>query len=348
MNPTYSIVAPVYNEEGNLSNFYHRVANTMNALGESWELVLVNDGSKDSSLEILRQLAKEDPNVKYVNFARNFGHQTAVTAGIDYATGQAIILIDSDLQDPPEVIADLIAEWKNGYEVVYAVRKERKGESWFKLTTANLFYRVLYRITDVDIPLDTGDFRLIDAKVAAVLRQMREHNRFIRGMTSWAGFKQTGVEYVREERAWGETKYPLSKMLAFALDAITGFSFFPVQIMAYVSVTLAVLAIVIAIIISGLRLYLGTEFLGGQATTIVMLLMLSSFQLFFLFVIGQYVARIYDETRNRPLYVVADIEGFSEAVQQSELNNPPSRDYLIADTGGFEQSLPQSTIEQGE
>lgn len=337
MKPTYSIVAPVYNEEGNLRKFYDRVASTMNALDEPWELVLINDGSRDESLNVMRDLAKEDAHIKYINFARNFGHQTAVTAGIDYATGDAVILIDSDLQDPPEVIAELIVEWKNGYEVVYAVRKERRGESWFKLATANLFYRILYRITDVDIPLDTGDFRLMDARVADVLRKMREHNRFIRGMTSWVGFKQTGVEYIRHERHWGETNYPLSKMLSFASDAVTGFSFFPVQIMAYGSAILAILAIGVAIVISGLRLSLGTGFFGGQATTIVLLLLLSSFQLFFLFIMGQYIARIYDETRNRPLYVVADTGGFSKEAQPSAPQKPmPAPDYMIADTGGFD------------
>lgn len=348
MKPIYSVVAPVYNEEGILEKFYERVADTMNDLGEAWELILVNDGSSDSSLDIVRDLASRDSHVKYVNFARNFGHQTAVTAGIDYATGKAIILIDSDLQDPPEVIADLIAEWKNGFEVVYAVREERRGESWFKLTTANLFYRVLYRITDVDIPLDTGDFRLMDEKVANVLRQMREHNRFIRGMTSWVGFKQTGVGYTRDAREWGETKYPLNKMLGFALDAVTGFSFFPVQIMAYSSAILAILAIVVAIVISGLRIAFGEEFFGGQATSIVLLLLLSSFQLFFLFVMGQYTARIYDETRNRPLYVVADAKGFDDVPSTIVSNFSPSQDYLIADTGGFEESLPEGAVEQGE
>jgi len=339
MKPTYSIVAPVYNEEGNLREFYERVTSTMSTLDTPWELVLVNDGSRDDSLSVLRALAKEDSHVKYINFARNFGHQTAVTAGIDHATGDAVILIDSDLQDPPEVIIDLIAEWKNGYEVVYAVRKERRGESWFKLATANLFYRVLYRITDVDIPLDTGDFRLMDARVADVLRNMREHNRFIRGMTSWAGFKQTGVDYVRDARQWGETNYPFNTMLGFALDAVTGFSFFPVQIMAYGSAILALLAIIVAIVISVLRISLGTGFFGGQATTIVLLLFLSSFQLFFLFIMGQYIARIYDETRNRPLYVVADTGGFADQQRSSLPNNPrPPRDYLIADTNGFDDN----------
>lgn len=306
----YSIVAPVYNEEGNLSQFYERVAAVMDGLGEAWELVLVNDGSRDGSMRVIEELAAHDPHVKYINFARNFGHQTAVTAGIDYASGAAVILIDSDLQDPPEVIPRLIDQWRNGYDVVYAVRAERKGESWFKLTTAKAFYRLLYRITDVDIPLDTGDFRLMDARVADVLRELREHNRFVRGLTSWAGFKQTGVEYVRDARLWGETSYPLRKMVAFALDAVTSFSYFPLQIMVYLAGVLGFLAIGVAITISVLRLTMGPDFFGGQATTIVLLLILSSFQLFFLFVLGQYIARIYDETRDRPLYVIASQGGF--------------------------------------
>lgn len=311
MTIQFSVVAPVYNEEGNLGRFYQRVAAVMNALEETWELILVNDGSRDESLQVIESLAAADPHIKYLNFARNFGHQTAVTAGIDVAEGAAVILIDSDLQDPPEVIPHLIEQWREGYQVVYAIREKRKGESWFKLATAKAFYRLLYRITDVDIPLDTGDFRLIDARVADVLRQMREHNRFVRGMTSWAGFKQTGVTYVRDAREWGQTSYPLRKMVAFALDAVTSFSYFPLQIMVYMAGILGFLAIVVAITISALRLTMGPGFFGGQATTIVLLLILSSFQLFFLFVLGQYIARIYDETRDRPLYVVASRGGFT-------------------------------------
>lgn len=311
--PTYSIVAPVYNEELVLRPFYERLKSVMDGMNDgAWELVMVNDGSRDGSLAIMEALAQQDSRVKIINFARNFGHQIAVTAGIDHARGQAVILIDTDLQDPPELIPQLAAKWREGYEVVYAVRESREGESWFKLTTAKLFYRFIYRITDVNIPVDTGDFRLMDARVADVLRQMREHNRFIRGMTSWVGFKQTGVGYVRKARYAGETKYPLKKMINFALDAVTSFSFFPLQIMLYTSLMLGFLAILVSIVISGLRLALGPEFFGGQATTIVLLLLLSSFQLFFLFIIGQYVARIYDEARNRPLYVVASRHGFHE------------------------------------
>lgn len=311
--PKYSIVAPVFNEEGNLRRFYAEVVEALASVGDTWELLIVNDGSTDGSYELMLELAKADNRIRVISFARNFGHQIAVTAGIDYASGEAVILIDADLQDPPAVIPRLIAKWKEGYEVVYAVRKLRKGERFWKRFSAKVFYRLIHRITDINIPVDTGDFRLMDARVARVLRQMREHHRFIRGLTSWVGYRQTGVEYVREQRVWGETKYPLRKMIAFALDAVTSFSFFPLQIMIYISLILAVLSLLVGLVISVLRLTMGEGFFGGQATTIVLLLLLSSFQLFFLFVIGQYVARTYDESRDRPLYVVAATTGLGEA-----------------------------------
>jgi dolichol-phosphate mannosyltransferase len=324
MRPRYSIVAPVYNEEGNIQKLHERITQVMASTGEGWELILVNDGSRDRSPELIAELAAKDSRIKAINFARNFGHQTAVTAGIDFSSGNAVVLIDADLQDPPEVILDLIAKWKEGYEVVYAVREERQGESMFKIWTAKLFYRVVYRITDVPIPLDTGDFRLMDEKVVNVLKVMREHNRFIRGLTSWVGFKQTGIKYVREARKWGETKYPLRKMIRFALDGITSFSYFPLQIMIYVSLILGTLTVLAIPIIALLRLILGFPFLGGQVTMIVLMLMLSSFQLFFLFVMGQYVARIYDEVRGRPLYVVASTHGFGGQTP------PNSQGYIAA------------------
>lgn len=311
--PVYSIVAPVFNEVGNLRRFYDEVAIALESTGESWELLLVDDGSTDGSQELLLQLAAADSRLSVIGLARNFGHQIAVTAGVDYARGKAVILIDADLQDPPAVIPRLIDKWKDGFQVVYAVRSERRGESFWKRLTAKLFYRIIHRITDIDIPVDTGDFRLMDEQVAQVLRQMREHHRFVRGMTSWVGFKQTGVEYAREQRAWGVTKYPLRKMIAFALDAVTSFSFFPLQIMIYVSFVLASASLVVGAVISFLRLARGEEFFGGQATTIILLLLLSSFQLFFLFIIGQYVARTYNESRDRPLYVVASTAGIGPA-----------------------------------
>ena len=315
---TVSIVAPVYNEAGNLRRFYEEVKAALEGAGLSWELLLVNDGSTDGSHELMLQLADADPRLRVISFARNFGHQIAVTAGVDYACGRAVILIDADLQDPPAVIPRLVAKWREGYDVVYAVRSERKGESFWKRFSARVFYRLIHRITDIDIPVDTGDFRLMDERVAVVLRQMREHHRFVRGMTSWVGYKQTGIEYVREQRVWGETKYPLRKMIAFALDAVTSFSFFPLQIMIYISFTLAILSLLVGVVISGLRLVMGEEFFGGQATTIILLLLLSSFQLFFLFIIGQYVARTYDESRDRPLYVVSSTYGLGEPLAPNQ------------------------------
>jgi dolichol-phosphate mannosyltransferase len=315
--PRYSIIAPIYNEEGNIQVLYDRICQVMDSTGESWELITVNDGSRDRSVELIEALGAKDSRVKLINFARNFGHQIAVTAGLNHASGEAVVVIDADLQDPPEMILEMIERWKAGYQVVYAIREERKGESWFKLFTAKMFYRVINRLTDVNIPLDTGDFRLMDERVVAALNSMPEHNRFIRGLTSWIGFKQTGVTYVREARFSGETKYPLKKMLRFAMDAITGFSYFPLQIMVYVSFILGVLAILTIPIIAVLRLAMGPQFLGGQATNIVLMLLLSSFELFFLFVLGQYVARIYDEVRRRPLYIVASKTNL-DSVKKSE------------------------------
>ncbi len=309
-HPVYSIVAPIYNEEGNIDLLYERISTVMEQTGEPWELILVNDGSRDQSPAMIDALAAKDPRIKVIHFARNFGHQTAVTAGIDFASGDATVLIDADLQDPPELILEMIERWKAGYQVVYAIREQRKGESWFKLLTAKVFYRMIYRITDIEIPVDTGDFRLMDRRVVEVMQQMREHNRFIRGMTSWVGFKQTGVLYVREARHSGVTKYPFRKMVRFAMDAVTSFSYFPLQIMLTVSVVLGTLALLAIPVVALLRLAFGTDFFGGQATTIILVLLLSSFQMFFMFFLGQYVARIYDETRNRPLYVVAQTRGF--------------------------------------
>ncbi|NDJ75704.1 MAG: glycosyltransferase family 2 protein [Chloroflexi bacterium] len=317
-HPALSIVAPVYNEEGNIEELHRRVSAVMDRSGETWELIMVNDGSVDRSPEKMRAIAEEDARVRVLNFARNFGHQNAVTAGMDYARGEAVVLIDADLQDPPEVILDLVAKWRKGFHVVYAVRAERKGESWFKKLTAKVFYRMIYRIAEIDIPLDTGDFRLMDRQVVNALKTMREHNRFIRGMTSWVGFRQTGVEYVRHERHSGETKYPLRKMLRFALDAITGFSYFPLQVAIYASLILGLIAVLAVPVVAFLRLSGSTLQFEGQATTLVVVLLMSSFQLFFFFIMGQYVARIYDEVRQRPLYIVSEVWGQGTADDSDE------------------------------
>jgi dolichol-phosphate mannosyltransferase len=290
--PRCSIIAPCFNEEGVLHELHRRIQEVMDQTGESWELVLINDGSRDRTPEIMRELHAADPRIKVV--------QIAVTAGLDYAQGDAIVIIDSDLQDPPEVILDMIDRWKEGYEVVYAVRSERKGESWFKEFTAKLFYRIIYRITDVDIPLDTGDFRLMDRKVVDAMNRMRERNRFIRGMTSWVGFRQTGVTYVREERYAGETHYPFRKMFKFALDAITSFSYAPLQLATYLGFIIAGLSAIAALLVVFARLFMGTNPFYGQATTLVTVLFLGGVQLITLGIIGEYLGRIYDEVKGRP------------------------------------------------
>lgn len=305
MSVTYSIIAPIYNEFENIPALWQRVRQVMDSSGEPWELILVDDGSSDGSSESIRELAASDARIRPVIFARNFGHQIAVTAGLDYARGEAMVVIDADLQDPPEVILELAKKWKEGYEVVYAVRSEREGESWFKLLTASLFYRLIYRITDVKIPLDTGDFRLIDRKVVDVMNSMRERHRFLRGMSSWIGFKQVGVDYKRAARVAGVTKYPFKKMLKLALNAITGFSYFPLQVATYFGFIAAGLAILAIPIVTVLRL-VGSHFFEGQTTTLISVLFLGGVQLISLGILGEYIGRIYDEVKGRPLYVVRD------------------------------------------
>lgn len=310
-HPALSVVAPCFNEEGVLHELYRRIRQVLDDAGESWELVLINDGSRDRTAEIMRELHAADPRVKVVDFARNFGHQIAVTAGMDYARGDAVVLIDADLQDPPELILEMLAKWRAGYEVVYAIRAERKGETWFKEFTAKAFYRIIYRITDINIPMDTGDFRLMDHKVVDALRKMREHHRFMRGMSVWVGFRQVGVKYARAERYAGETKYPLKKMVKFALDGITSFSYLPLQLAMYigfVAAGLAILGILAAVI---LRLS-GSHAFYGQATTLVSVLFLGGVQLICLGIIGEYLGRIYDEVKGRPLYIVREAVGFNE------------------------------------
>ena len=305
MMPEFTVIAPIYNENESLRELYRRVTAVMDTLETPWELVLVDDGSEDGSTDIIRELASNDDKVRPVIFARNFGHQIAVTAGLDYSRGKAVIIIDADLQDPPEVILELITKWREGYQVVYAVRSEREGESWFKKITAAIFYRAIYRITDVKIPLDTGDFRLMDRKVVDIFNQMRERRRFLRGMSSWIGFRQIGVHYKREERYAGVTKYPFRKMLQLALNAITGFSYFPLQLATYlgfVAAGVSILAIPFVIIT---RLA-GSQAFLGQATALIAVLFLGGVQLISLGILGEYLGRVYDEVKGRPLYIVSE------------------------------------------
>jgi dolichol-phosphate mannosyltransferase len=305
LTPTFSVVAPIFNEEAVLLPFYQRVVQVMEQLGEPFEIVLVNDGSRDTSLVLMRDLYEDDPRVRIIDFSRNFGHQAAITAGMTFARGAAVIILDADLQDPPEVIPELIAQWRQGAEVVYAQRTERLGESAFKRMTALLFYRLLRRMTTVDIPADTGDFRLLDRRVVDVLRGLPEHHRFMRGLSAWVGFRQVAVPYQRQQRLAGETKYPLRKMLRLAADAMTSFSYVPLRLatsFGFVLATLSLLGIVVAVF-----LRLTHQAIVGQASTLILVLLLGGVQLIFLGVLGEYLGRIYDEVRGRPLYIVRSL-----------------------------------------
>jgi polyisoprenyl-phosphate glycosyltransferase len=301
MKPVFSIIAPIFNETESLPELQRRITEVMNKTGETWEMVLVDDGSTDGSTNLIQEMAEKDSHIRPVIFARNYGHQIAVTAGMDYSRGDAVIIIDADLQDPPEVILELIAKWQEGYQVVYAQRAEREGETWFKLVTASAFYKLIYRITDVKIPMNTGDFRLLDRKVVQVMNSMRERYRFLRGMSAWVGFKSVGVPYKRAARFAGTSKYPFTKMLKLALTAITSFSYLPLQIAMWLgvfSIGISILALIAMIV---LRVS-GSHFLSGQGATLVSVLFLGGVQLVSLGILGEYIGRIYDEVRGRPLY----------------------------------------------
>lgn len=311
--PIISIVVPVFNEEEVLPELYSRTQQVMDAFGEPWELILVDDGSRDRSAEIIADLNRKDPRVKGVSFSRNFGFQEAVTAGLDHASGEAVVLSDADLQDPPEVIPELITRWREGNDVVYGVRANREGETWFKKTTAKIFYRTIHRITSVDIPLDTGDFRLMDRRVVDAILRMPERNRFLRGMVPWVGFRQSGLTYERQARFAGESKFKsVRQMLPFALDAITSFSYFPLQLATYLGFLTSAISLIAIVVVIVLRLFGSHQELTGQATTLVAVLFLGGVQLISLGIIGEYLGRIYDEVKGRPLFLVDRKWGFDD------------------------------------
>lgn len=314
----YSIVVPVFNEEEVIVTTYERLKRVMDQTFEPYELLFVNDGSRDRSAEIIRGIGHMDDNVKLINFSRNFGHQIAITAGMDYASGDAVVVIDADLQDPPELILEMIRKWREGYDVVYAKRIQRKGETWFKKVTASLFYRILQVSTDVAIPVDTGDFRLMDRKVCDEMKRLSERNRFVRGLVSWVGFRQTSIEYVRDERVAGETKYPLKKMLKLSLDGLTSFSFKPLKLAGYLGGALSFSGIIYLLVILCMKLFTDSVIGGWHAVAIIQLLC-TGIILIVLGVGGEYIGRIYDEARNRPLYIIRDSHGFRQRESKVEV-----------------------------
>ena len=306
-----SVVIPVFNEELVVQETYKRLKTVMDFLNEPYELIFVNDGSKDDTAIILRKLCEADFRVKLVDFSRNFGHQLASTAGMDYSSGDTVVLIDADLQDPPEIIPEMIKKWREGYDVVYGVRIKRNGETLFKKLTSKVFYRLLNCMTEVDIPLDTGDFRLIDRKVCNALKAANEKNRYIRGIISWLGFKQTGVEYVRDKRFAGESKYPLKKMLKFAFDAITSFSYKPLKLASYFGSFISVLSFLYLLVVIYLRLFTDST-ITGWASTLAVSLFFNGIILIILGIIGEYIGRIYDEVKGRPLYIVRETQNIDK------------------------------------
>jgi dolichol-phosphate mannosyltransferase len=307
----YSVVIPAYNEEEVINESYRRLKQVMDTTEEPYELIFVNDGSRDKTMEMLTQISAGDENVKVLSFSRNFGHQTAITAGMDSSCGDAVVVIDADLQDPPEVIPKMIEKWKQGYQVVYGKRLERKGETGFKRLTAKLFYRTLDSLTDVDIPVDTGDFRLIDRVVCDTLKTLPERNRYVRGLISWVGFRQTAEEYVREERFAGETKYPLKKMLKLAADGLTSFSFKPLKLSTALGGLICVLSGLFLLIALILRLAAAVP-VSGIYYVAGFVAMFQGITLLMLGIIGEYLSRICDEARGRPYYIIADRLGFRE------------------------------------
>ena len=323
MTPKYSFVIPVYNEEKSLPELYRRMTAVMEQLDGQVELIFVNDGSGDRSLQLLRNFQQKDSRICYLNLARNFGHQIAVTAGLNFVRGQVIVILDADLQDPPELIPELIEKWRQGYQVVYAQRTQRRQEDWFKRFSAYFFYRLLKRLADVDIPTDTGDFCLLDRQVVNVLNAMPERNRYIRGLRSWIGFQQTAVKFKRDPRFAGDVKYTFGKSLALAVNGLVSFSKVPLRLSTYVGLLAAIAAILIAVLVLYWRIVVPHSPLTGFTIILVAIFFLGAVQLVSIGILGEYVGRIYEEVKGRPLYTLAEVGGFSDRQEpQSALSVP--------------------------
>jgi len=306
----YSIVIPLYDEEESFPDLVKQLREVMDLLDGPSEVILVDDGSKDATYQLMLEANREDARFKLLQLSRNFGHQVAITAGMDAASGQAVVVMDADLQDPPHVILEMAAKWQEGYEVVYAVREQREGETVFKKSTATLFYAMLRRIADIEQPVEVGDFRLVDRKALDAFLRMRESNRYVRGMFSWIGFRQAAVPYTRASRHAGRSKYPLRKMLRFATDGIIGFSTAPLRLVITAGLLLAILSVGYGLLAISLKLA-GLPYVPGYASLLVTITFLSGVQLTVIGMVGQYVARIYDEARARPLYLLREARGFT-------------------------------------
>ncbi|MEE0918013.1 MAG: glycosyltransferase [Bacteroidales bacterium] len=298
-----SVIIPSYNEERNVGIMHERLTKTLSEITDSYEMIFVNDCSKDQTLLRIKELAERDSHVKYLSFSRNFGHQIAVSAGLDFCTGEAVVIIDGDLQDPPELITQMYERYKEGYKVVYAKRKTREGETWFKKATAKIFYRLLASMTSIDIPVDVGDFRLIDRVIVEHLRNMPEKSKYIRGQIAWIGYKQTFVEYHRDARLYGTTNYPLKKMLRFALDGITAFSDKPLKIASGLGIFSAIVSL-LALVYALVSHFCFHTTITGWTSLILSVLFIGGVQLITIGIIGEYIARINNDVRNRPLYIL--------------------------------------------
>jgi len=303
-HPELTVVVPAFNEEANVEPMHQRLSEALDGVVEDFEIIFIDDGSSDRTWQVVNELAAQDPRVSGIRFARNFGHQAALTAGVDAANGRAVVIIDGDLQDPPEVIPEMVARWRDGAEVVYGQREEREGETWFKLTTAALFYRILRGITNVEIPIDTGDFRLMGPRAVTAFRSLPERNRFIRGLVSWIGFEQVAVRYKRQARLQGDTKFPVRKMLRFALDGITSFSFFPLRLATWTGFAVSMLAFLYIVVVIGLKAA-GISW-SGYSSLMASILFLGGVQLLMIGIMGEYLGRIFDEVKRRPLYLVGE------------------------------------------
>jgi dolichol-phosphate mannosyltransferase len=310
--PKYSFIVPIYNEEETILEMYRRVAMVMDQMDGPVELILVNDGSRDRSISLMRELHEKDPRVCYLSLARNFGHQVAVTAGLNFVRGKVIVVLDADLQDPPELIPELVEKWQQGYQVVYAQRTRRRKENWLKRLPAYMFYRLLRRLADVDIPPDTGDFCLMDRRVVDVLNSMPERNRYIRGLRAWTGLKQTSIRFERDARFAGEVKYTFRKSLSLAVNGIVSFSRLPLRLSTYVGLLAAVVALLMAVLVLYWRIHSPNSPLTGFASILIAIFFLGAVQLVSIGILGEYVGRIYEEVKGRPLYVLSEVSGFTE------------------------------------